>query len=141
MPGERDFVTLQSPVAIGDLALKNRIVMAPMVTRTATAEGAVTDRTIAHYALRARGGMGMIVVEAVLIDTSHGPLAGHLALDDDRFIPGLLDLTEAVHRAGPRVAVQVLYPHLFRFPPTGEVCQAGQRRCALYHRSRATAGR
>ena len=49
---------LLTPARIGGLQLKNRIVMPPMTTRTADAEGHVTDATIAYYMARVRGGAG-----------------------------------------------------------------------------------
>ena len=54
---------LLTPARIGGLELKNRIVMPPMTTRTADADGFVTDATIAYYMARVRGGVGLITAE------------------------------------------------------------------------------
>ena len=54
---------LFSPFSIGSMALENRIVMPPMATNYATPEGFVSDRMIAYYVERARGGVGYINVE------------------------------------------------------------------------------
>ena len=59
---------LFSPINIGHLELKNRIVMAPMATHFADETGAVTDRLKNYYAERARGGAGMIILESGYID-------------------------------------------------------------------------
>ena len=45
--------------------LRNRVVMAPMVTNFAKPDDEVTDRQVRYYAERARGGAGTIVVEGL----------------------------------------------------------------------------
>jgi 2,4-dienoyl-CoA reductase-like NADH-dependent reductase (Old Yellow Enzyme family) len=51
---------LFSPFSIGSMAVQNRIVMPPMATNYATPEGSVTERQVAYYVERARGGVGYI---------------------------------------------------------------------------------
>ena len=48
------FTRLLEPGRIGPLALKNRVIMAPMTTRKADAEGFVTDAALAYYRARRR---------------------------------------------------------------------------------------
>ena len=55
---------LFEPGQIGTMEVRNRIVCPPMVRNWATTDGLVTDRLINNYAAIARGGVGMIVVEA-----------------------------------------------------------------------------
>ncbi|UCG54912.1 MAG: hypothetical protein JSV32_01440 [Dehalococcoidia bacterium] len=57
MPG------LFDPIVIKELKLKNRLVMAPMATNMATDQGEVTDRHLNHYTARAKGGVGLIILE------------------------------------------------------------------------------
>ena len=54
---------LLTPARIGPVEIKNRIVMPPMTTRTADAEGFVTDDSVAYYMARVHGGVGLITVE------------------------------------------------------------------------------
>src|SRR5690349_20260117 len=54
---------LLTPAHIGGVQIPNRIVMPAMTTRTADAEGYVTDDTVAYYLARARGGVGLVTVE------------------------------------------------------------------------------
>ena len=102
------FPRLFEPGFIGGLRLKNRIVMPPMGTQFASPGGAVTPRMIDHYVRRARGGVGLIIVEFTCVDYPRGK--GHfnqLALDSDALIAGHSDLVDAVHRAGAKIAVQL----------------------------------
>lgn len=93
---------------IGNLTLKNRIVMPPMGTNLAGPEGEVTDQLIAYYEERAKGGTGLIIVEFTCIDYEYGKgFIRQLRLDDDRFIPGINELANAVHNYGAKVFVQI----------------------------------
>ena len=93
---------------IGNLTLKNRIVMPPMGTNLAGIEGEVTDHLIAYYEERAKGGTGLIIVEFTCIDYEYGKgFVRQLRLDDDRFIPGIHRLADAIHKYGSKVFVQI----------------------------------
>ena len=52
---------------IGQMELRNRVVMAPMGTKHASKEGYVTDHIKDYFEARARGGAGLIIVEATLV--------------------------------------------------------------------------
>jgi 2,4-dienoyl-CoA reductase-like NADH-dependent reductase (Old Yellow Enzyme family)/thioredoxin reductase len=99
---------LFEPGRIGKLELKNRIVMAPMGTDSYDAEGYVTDRAVNYYAERARGGVGLIITQSSQA-TRLGRAPGRAAAWDDRFIPGLARIAEAVHHQGGKIAWQILY--------------------------------
>lgn len=93
---------------IGNLTLKNRVVMPPMGTNLAGPEGEVTDQLIAYYEERAKGGTGLIIVEFTCIDYEYGKgFIRQLRLDDDVFIPGIHRIANAVHKYGAKVFVQI----------------------------------
>lgn len=99
---------LFEPLVIGKLKLKNRVVMAPMCTNYGTLDGYVTKRLIDYYVARAKGGAGLIQVEAVIVDFPEGRcLEYHLSIDDDCYLYGLKQLAEALHKASPDVKVSV----------------------------------
>ncbi|HBT47713.1 MAG TPA: NADH:flavin oxidoreductase [Peptococcaceae bacterium] len=100
---------LGSPVKIGLLELKNRMVMAPMVTNYAYHDGSVTERLVAYHAERARGGVGMIIVEASYVHPSGKGFPNQLGIYSDRLIPGLRRLVDAVHAHGAKIAVQLYH--------------------------------
>ncbi len=108
--GKDLFSNLFQPGRIGSLTVKNRIIMAAMGTRYSTDTLGVSDRQIAYYAERAKGGVGMIIVEATCVDRMHSGLYPTLTLDKDSYIPGHAELVEAIHRHGAGVALQLFHP-------------------------------
>lgn len=93
---------------IGSLTLKNRIVMPPMGTSLASAEGEITDNMIRYYEERAKGGTGLIIVEVTSIDYEFGrAIPSQPRVDDHRFIPGMNRLASAVHKYGAKIFMQL----------------------------------
>ncbi|MEN3185665.1 MAG: FAD-dependent oxidoreductase [Atribacterota bacterium] len=93
---------------IGNLELSNRVVMPPMATNLGSAFGEVTQELIAYYRRRARGGIGLIIVENAQVDMYQGrSLTAQLAVDKDKFLSGLRDLQEAIHAEGAKVFLQI----------------------------------
>jgi 2,4-dienoyl-CoA reductase-like NADH-dependent reductase (Old Yellow Enzyme family) len=98
---------LFTPARIGPVEIKNRIVMPPMTTRTADAEGFVTDDSIAYYLARVRGGTGLITVEMASPEKCGRHRRHEVGIYDDRFIPGLTRLVDAIHRGGAKASIQL----------------------------------
>lgn len=98
---------LLTPGRIGPLTLKNRVIMAPMTTRKADAEGFVTESAIAYYQARALGGVGLITVEMASPEKAGKHRNFELGIYDDRFLPGLGRLVEVIHRAGAKASIQL----------------------------------
>jgi len=101
---------LFTPIKIGCLELKNRIVMAPMGTGFGDPEGFVTQRMIDYYAERAKGGAALITVEATCVDSATGKLVEFdLVIDDDRYIPKLSELACAIKAHNARASLQLAH--------------------------------
>jgi len=98
---------LFTPARIGPVEIKNRIVMPPMTTRTADEEGFITEDSIAYYLARVRGGTGLITVEMASPEKAGRHRRREVGIYDDRFIPGLLRLVEAIHRGGAKASIQL----------------------------------
>lgn len=101
---------LLSPGHIGSMRLKNRIVFNPCETHYATSEGEVTQRLIDYYVRRAEGGTGLLVVHSAQACPKLDPVdpfAHSVRVDDNTYLPMLGELTEAVHRAGAKIAILV----------------------------------
>lgn len=101
---------LYEPIMINKLQLKNRVVMAPMgLGVTDYVDGHVTDRLIDCYVERAKGGVGLIVIANMQYDrVRQDPVNGPI-LTDDKYIPTLKKLTDAVHEAGSCVFAQIVH--------------------------------
>ena len=63
-----NFDRIFQPIRLGSMQVKNRFVMAPMLMNRATQEGFVTGQTLAHYETRAKGGVGLIIIEEGCVD-------------------------------------------------------------------------
>lgn len=90
------------------LRLKNRVVMPPMANNLATEAGEVTDRLVEHYARRAAT-VGLIIVEHAYTLPEGRINANQLGVYDDGLVAGLRRITEAVHQAGGKVALQITH--------------------------------
>ena len=102
---------LFEPVNIRKLELRNRIVMPALNTKFGTEFGAVSDRMIDYYVERAKGGVGLIIIENTCIDWPVGKAGTNpIRADDWKFIQGLHDLAEAVHLYGAKIATQLQHP-------------------------------
>src|SRR5215470_640559 len=98
---------LLTPARIGSVEISNRIVMPPMTTRTADEEGKVTGDTIAYYAARVRGGVGLITCEMASPSRDGRHRRRELGIHDDRFLPGLSQLADEIHRHGAKASIQL----------------------------------
>jgi len=99
---------LFEPLRIKKLTLKNRLVMSAACTEYGTEDGYVTDRLVAYYAERAKGGTGLIFVEVANPIYPEGKvLLHHLSVHDDKYIPGLKKLADAVHAYDCGIILQI----------------------------------
>lgn len=106
----KPFPHLLAPGKIGNLQLKNRVVMGPTETLYASSDGEITDKIIDYYVERARGGCGLITVHsaqgATKVDKID-PYPGSIRVDDNMYVPMMAELTEAIHRAGAKCTINV----------------------------------
>jgi 2,4-dienoyl-CoA reductase-like NADH-dependent reductase (Old Yellow Enzyme family)/NADPH-dependent 2,4-dienoyl-CoA reductase/sulfur reductase-like enzyme len=99
---------LLQPGRIGTLALRNRIIMAPMGSNFAEADGHCGERIQAYYEARAEGGAGLLTMGVCSIAFPHGTGEPYqVGISRDDFIPGLRGLTDRVHRHGAKIAMQL----------------------------------
>ena len=101
-------MNLFAPFALRGTVLPNRLVLPAMVTRLSGEDGVVNDDIRARYVRFAKGGVGLIVVEAMAVHASKsGPL---LRISSDEYIPGLRDLASRCHDAGPaKIVPQIIH--------------------------------
>ena len=71
--------------------------------------GFVSEKHLAYYKTRARGGAGLITLEATSINPVGSPRRYGISLDDDRFIPGLRELSDVIKAGGAKSGIQFNY--------------------------------
>jgi 2,4-dienoyl-CoA reductase-like NADH-dependent reductase (Old Yellow Enzyme family)/NADPH-dependent 2,4-dienoyl-CoA reductase/sulfur reductase-like enzyme len=99
---------LMAPGKIGSLELRNRIIMTPMGSNTAEEGGFCGEQTQAYYEARAAGGAAMVIMGSVSVGWPEGSANWrHIAISDDKYIPGLKKLVGRVHAHGCKAAVQL----------------------------------
>jgi 2,4-dienoyl-CoA reductase (NADPH2) len=98
---------LFTPVQVGHIRLKNRIVM-PAMHLNYTPEGEITDRLVAFYKERAKGGVALIIVGGCIIDEYSGERS-MINISEDGYLPGLKKLTDAVHPYNTCIAAQLYH--------------------------------
>ncbi len=127
---------LFSPIEIGTLELKNRLVMSPMALNYSGADGNMTQRQLDYYAARARGGVGLIVSESFYVLPDGRGSRSRQGLYDDSMVDEHKKLTATVHRHGTPIFAQLHHggvtvpihaidrlpvgPSAIPFTPTGE---------------------
>ena len=99
---------LASPAFIGNLELKNRMIMAAMGSNFASEDGHASEQLTAYYEERARGGVGLIILETSAITWPAGAsMPNMIGFSKDEFIPTLQLLTQRVHQHGAKIAAQL----------------------------------
>lgn len=99
---------LSSPARWGALQLPNRMFMPSITTRTANEDGTLSQRGHNYLLERARGGVGLLIAETMLVQDTYDTQTGHAAaLSHDRHIEPLARLADAVHAEGARLAVNL----------------------------------
>lgn len=90
------------------MALRNRIVMAPMGTNQERADGRLGPGILRYYEERARGGAGLIIAGVAAVAWPEGACnPNQAALSDDRFVADFEDFARRCHAHGARAAVQL----------------------------------
>ena len=99
---------LASPASIGNLELRNRMIMAAMGSNFASEDGHTTEQLTAYYEKRAQGGIGLIILETSAITWPAGAsMPNMIGFSKDEFIPSLKSLTQRIHQHGSKIAAQL----------------------------------
>ena len=103
------FPHLFSPFRIKSLEIRNRIFSTGHDTDLAEA-GLPTDALIAYHEARARGGVGLIIVQVVAVHDSAQYTTEVLRAGSDACIPQFRRLFDAIHAEGAAAFVQLFHP-------------------------------
>ncbi|MBM4763180.1 FAD-dependent oxidoreductase [Bacillus sp. B15-48] len=93
---------------IGNLYLKNRMVMAPMGTFSENRDGYPSKAQIDYYEARAKGGVGMVIIEGQYVTNKTDPWIDYITTaDTDEQMKGWSLLAEAIHAHGSKMCLQL----------------------------------
>ena len=103
---------LFEPGKIGNLSIKNRIVMAPMGNQgLVELDGRFSQRGIDYFVTRAKGGVGLITTGCIIVDNEVEPKFEDWSLmpriDSVRFISRMSELADAVHAHGAKLSLSL----------------------------------
>lgn len=102
---------LFSPMKIGKVEIKNRVVMAPMCMGFGQFDGRVTPAMMDHYVERAKGGVGLIITEITRINDITGAASfGQMGITHDYHIPPLKEMADRIHSYGSKIFVELHHP-------------------------------
>ena len=108
-PEPPKFPNLFSPLQVGPIRLRNRVLVTAHVPRLAD-NNIPGDRYAAYHRARARGGVALQITGATPVHSTSGRSAANaLENTDDRIIPGYRVLSEAVHSEGGRILAQLAH--------------------------------
>jgi 2,4-dienoyl-CoA reductase-like NADH-dependent reductase (Old Yellow Enzyme family)/NADPH-dependent 2,4-dienoyl-CoA reductase/sulfur reductase-like enzyme len=106
----QSFSHLLSPGRIAGLELRNRIVLAAMGSNFASEDGHCTERLIAYYEARAKGGAGLLVLETSAACYPNGAtMPNMVGFSKEKFLPGLSELAGRVHKHGAKIVAQLCH--------------------------------
>ncbi|WP_339850983.1 NADPH-dependent 2,4-dienoyl-CoA reductase [Roseovarius nubinhibens] len=110
-----DYPHLLSPLDLGHVTLPNRVLMGSM--HTGLEETKDWNRVAEFYATRARGGVGLMVTGGMAPNREGGVFPGAAGLFSDEDIANHRIVTDRVHDAGGRIAMQVLHAGRYAYGP------------------------
>jgi len=101
---------LLSPIKVGNVELRNRVVLTPAGTNDCTGpEYLVSELLIAYHEARAKGGCGLNIVEVTSIEPRACSIVGAPAIWSDAHVPGWRALAQAVHRHDGKIFCQLAH--------------------------------
>ena len=117
--------SLFQPFSLGNLTLKNRIVMAPMTRNFSPNNNIPGDNVVDYYRRRAEGGVGLIITEGTCVDhIAASGFPGVPYFHGEERLAAWKKVVDAVHAAGGKIAPQLWHVGAARkagTPPEGEV--------------------
>ena len=96
------------PLTVKRTTIRNRIAMTPMGTNYGEANGEMSNRHMNYYSLRAKGGVGLIILENANVEYPVGSNGtSQIRIDHDSYMPRYYQLVESLHKDGATVAIQI----------------------------------
>ena len=150
---QRKFPHLSSPIQIGNITLKNRMISAPMAFPEIPVNGHLTKEAAAFFELRAKGGAALVTVSEAIVHSATGKSHNnHILLDSPGILAGLANTARAIQRHGAIASIELSHGGKYaaahkvdksaakgvvRFGPSADVVEGGaeikEMPCELIH--------
>lgn len=102
------YLKIFEPITVKRMTIRNRIAMTPMGTNYGETSGEMSNRHMNYYSLRAKGGVGLIILENANVEYPVGSNGtSQIRIDHDSFMPRYYQLVENLHKNGATVAIQI----------------------------------
>ena len=105
MTSSNTYPNLFSPQKIGQHTIKNRVWMSAHATLLVR-DHLFTDEHVSYYVERAKGGVGIITMEAMAVHETTQPYKGKAFAFDSRMVPQYQKIADAVHLYGAKILAQ-----------------------------------
>lgn len=122
--------SLFKPINIGNVKIKNRVMMLPMAGGDAR-DYVTTPEVVDFYEKRARGGTGLIIIGGCMVTDFRGAIPSYTSVAQnpgifsDDLLPGLRRLTEAAHKHGCKIGAQLSLQYEWRSGPDAPIESVG----------------
>ena len=101
------FNAMFQPIEIGPMTVKNRFVVPPMGNNFANTDGTMSEQSAAYYKERAKGGFGLITIEATVVHKGAKGGPRKPCLYDDSTIESFRKVIDGCHEEGAKVSIQL----------------------------------
>ena len=102
---------LLSPMNIGTMTVKNRTIMSAAEVSLGQANGKPTEKLMAYYEERAKGGVGLIIPGVTRVnDDCAASTYTQLAMSHDYHIEPMREFAERIHKHGAKLGIQLHHP-------------------------------
>ncbi|WP_229068274.1 alkene reductase [Actinoplanes sp. DH11] len=111
-------IKLFTPITLGDMTLRNRMVMAPLTRIRAGEDGVPSDLLVEYY--RQRASLGMIVTEGTYPVREGRTWIGQPGIETAEQVAGWRRVADAVHEAGGTIVMQIMHGGRISHPEISE---------------------
>ncbi len=123
-------------IKIGNLEIKNRLVMPAMNSNLAGPDHIFTQQAVNYYQERAKGGFGLQITEFLCVSEEGLANPIQAGIYDDAFIPMLKKLTDAVHAEGGKIFAQLQHSGRMASPEATDLQPVGASRISFINDGR-----
>ena len=106
-----EYKNLLSPMNIGTMTVRNRTVMTAAEVSFGQPNGKPTEKLMAYYEERAKGGVGLIIPGVTRVNDTMGTFSfTQLAMSHDYHIEPMREFAERIHKHGAKLGIQLHHP-------------------------------